>query len=100
MEISKDEMKQFIKRVLASFKAMELEIRAVHMVLGAMEFTDPNDPLIPMIRDMKKNPKLIQQIDYEYSRREETALKAIERLSADRALVEFLRSWSPEGPPN
>lgn len=100
MEISKDQLKQFIKRMFASFKMMETEIRAVHMVVGAMEVTDPNDPLIPMIREMKKNPRLLQQIEYEYARREETALKAIERLSADQALAEFLRSWSPQGPQN
>jgi hypothetical protein len=100
MEISKDQFKDFIKRMLANFKAMELDIRAVRMVVAAMEITDPNDPLVPMIREMKKNPQLVKQLDYEYSRREENSLAAIEKLSADQALAEFLRSWTPEGFPN
>lgn len=100
MDISKDQLKQFIRRMFASFKAMEMELSACKAVLAAVHIYDPHDPIIEMVRQAKENPRLVQQIDAIYAKRVETALAAIERLSADQALAEFLRSWSPQGPLN
>ena len=100
MEITKEQFKQFITRLYGNFKTMELELSACKAVLAAVHIYDPHDPIIEMVRDAKQNPRLVQQIDAIYARRLETALAAIEKLSADQALAEFLRSWTPEGSPN
>ncbi|MGO9721917.1 MAG: hypothetical protein ACLPOA_15375 [Methylocella sp.] len=100
MEISKEQLKQFITRIFDSFKAMDVELGACKAVLGAVHLYDPHDPIIEMIRDAKENPQLLRQIDAIYAKRLALALSAIERVSADQALAEFLRSWSPQGPPN
>jgi hypothetical protein len=100
MEISKDQLKQFITRTYANFKAMDLELSACKAVLAAVHIYDPHDPIIEMVRQAKGNPRLVQQVDAIYAKRLETALAAIEKFSADQALAEFLRSWTPEGPLN
>ena len=100
MEIDKGQLKQFVTRMYAGFKRMEMELSACKAVLAAVHIYDPHDPIIEMVRQAKENPRLVQQLDAIYARRLETALAAIEKLSADQALAEFLRSWSPEGPPS
>ncbi len=100
MEISKDQLKEFITRIFDNFKTIDLELSACKAVLGAVHIYDPHDPIIEMVRDAKKNPRLIQQVDSIYAKRLALALAAIEQVSADQALAEFLKSWSPQGPPN
>lgn len=100
MEISKEQLKQFVTRTFASFKEMEMELSACKAVLAAVHIYDPHDPIIEMVRTAKENPRLVQHVDAIYAKRLAQALAAIERLSADQALAEFLKSWSPQGPLN
>jgi hypothetical protein len=100
MEISFEKYKHLIRNIMAGFKELETELAAHQYVLQGIKLLLDPQYVEQSLEIARTSPRLVTEMNQKYDKPLETLLENLDQAHLDRAFLELMRTWRPQGPPN
>ena len=102
MEANKEKLRQLFVTATANFKMLETEILALRVVIASLQkMTGVEGDVEPLVEMARKTPNVQAVMNAKYDAPLARCLEQFDKgAEINDKILEYLRSWKPQGPAN